>query len=75
MPEKLYLENEGDFDGMDDACKLLILNEKRSIFYIIQTFYIAVNLVDLYLSKEYHMHKSDFQLAGASAMFIASKLE
>lgn len=59
---------------MDDACKLLILNEKISKQSITQTFYLAVNLVDLFLSKEHNLPKSDFQLSGAAAMFIASKL-
>lgn len=32
-------------------------------------------MVDLYLAKEMHVQRTDFQLAGTAAMFIASKLE
>lgn len=40
-----------------------------------ETFHIAVNLLDRYLSKERGLPKSGFQVIGAASMFIASKLE
>lgn len=32
-------------------------------------------MVDLFMTREFNLPKSEFQLAGAAAMFIASKLE
>lgn len=39
------------------------------------TFYIAVSLVDNFFQSTSNLSKADFQLTGASALFIASKLE
>ena len=40
-----------------------------------ETLYIALVLVDGFFQGTTHLPKSDFQLAGAAALFIASKLE
>lgn len=40
-----------------------------------ETFYSAVNIADKYLEKTVDQPKSEFQLVGAGAMFIAAKLE
>ena len=40
-----------------------------------QTFHISINIIDRFLEREQNMAKSDFQLVGLAAMFIASKLE
>ncbi len=40
-----------------------------------ETYHLAVAFTDKYLEKTTDLPKSDFQLAGAAAMFIASKLE
>ncbi len=40
-----------------------------------QTIHIAVALTDMYLSKVHNLPKPEFQLVGATAIYIASKLE
>ena len=37
--------------------------------------YIAINLVDNYFQSTHHLPTSEFQLAGATALFIAGKLD
>jgi len=39
------------------------------------TFYIAVGLVDRYFEKVCNLRIAEFQLLGAAALFISSKLE
>lgn len=40
-----------------------------------QTAYIAITLVDNYFQSTLNLPKSDFQLIGAAALFIAAKME
>ena len=35
----------------------------------------AINIVDRYFSETFNLPKADFQLAGATALFITSKLD
>jgi len=39
------------------------------------TYYIAVNYIDRYLSKNHHIKKLDLQLIGTTALYIAQKME
>lgn len=40
-----------------------------------ETFHIALTLVDNFFQATAHLAKADFQLAGAAALFLATKLE
>lgn len=40
-----------------------------------QTYYLAIYYVDLYLTKQKNIPLKDFQLLGATALFMASKFE
>lgn len=40
-----------------------------------ETFHLAVNYVDRYLSKVKHIEKNKLQLIGLCAMYVASKIE
>ena len=62
-------------DGLDDAHFLLVQTEKVGKTSFTQTLHIALILVDNFFQSTFHLAKSDFQLAGAAALFIAAKLE
>ncbi len=40
-----------------------------------ETYYLAIDFVDRYLSKTYHEPKTRLQLVGITALFAAAKLE
>ena len=40
-----------------------------------ETLYIALSLVDNFFQATQNLSKADFQLTGASALFVAAKLE
>lgn len=40
-----------------------------------ETFHLSINYVDRYLSSVLHIDKSEFQLIGLSALFMAAKIE
>lgn len=40
-----------------------------------ETYYLAVDYIDRYLSNTKNIHKTRLQLVGVTALFIAAKLE
>lgn len=60
---------------MDDAHQLRVPTQTGGKGRKTQTAHIALTLVDCYLQQTSDLPKSDFQLAGAAAVFIAAKLE
>lgn len=69
------MADESHPHGLDDAYFLLVPPQKISNPYLIQTLHIALILVDNFFESTYNLSKSDFQLTGATALFIAAKLE
>lgn len=76
-PDPFYLNNRNVsitwmmrailFDWMMEVCSEFTL--KR------ETFHLATNYIDRYLSKKYFIDKRKLQLIGLASMYIASKIE
>lgn len=69
------MADAGDPDGLDDAHLLRVPAQARSKCSTTQTLHIALTLVDNFFESTSHLAKADFQLTGATALFIAAKLE
>ena len=65
---KLLLENQ--------LCSIFLLHQVCEVYRLHrETFYLAVDYVDRYLSVERNIAKTRLQLVGVTALFAAAKME
>ncbi|XP_065194564.1 G1/S-specific cyclin-E1-like [Sycon ciliatum] len=55
------------FDWLMEVCEVMVLRR--------ETFHLAVNLFDRYMSLKRDIHKESLQLIGVTCLFVAGKLE
>lgn len=74
-PEGHKLDSEGDPTWLDAPIEPLICTEKRRNYPSIQTYHLAVVLLDNFLARKPNLQKQVAQVIAATTLFIASKLE
>ena len=75
LPDPQYMSNQSDINYRMRAILIDWLIDVHLKYKLVpQTMYIAVNLIDRYLSKN-EVNRTKLQLVGVSAMFIACKYE